>query len=68
MRCCTVAHILCLGHTNMKCFSCGEPVCEQCSIKAEYHGYGVKRLCVLPCFRYLAEDVEKYGKNGRRVR
>jgi len=28
-----------------KCFSCGQPVCSECSSKRKYHDYGKVRLC-----------------------
>lgn len=49
---CSVADGLCTApanydgaNTRAKCFSCGQPVCPNCSSRRKYYNYGQVRLC-----------------------
>ena len=45
MRTCNQCERNCEGATNCQCFSCGLPVCKNCSKLIEYLHYGIKRIC-----------------------
>ncbi len=53
MNTCSVVNQFCNSPANLHppvpargiCFSCGLPVCANCSSKRKYHNYGRVRLC-----------------------
>jgi len=65
-ECCCVVDMYCKAppvdgenqeHCRPQCFSCGEHVCVNCSLRRKYYKYGVKRLCH-NCI------VDRFGVNG----
>lgn len=46
--------------TRARCFSCGEAVCINCSLRIRYYDYGVRRICH-NCIR------ERFGEYDPRI-